>query len=70
MDFSKIIDDSIEKSVKEIAGGKFSTELDFDNKELHDAVQQNQLLMDFSIMLLETYHTELQKILAEQGIHI
>ena len=70
MDFSKIISDSTYKSVTRIANGKFDNELKFDDPKLQETIQQNRFLMNYSAILLETYHEELRKELAAQGIQI
>lgn len=70
MDFSKIINDSIDKSVRDVTSGKFKDELMFDDDKLKEESQQNQFLINYSNTLLETYHEELRKELANHGIHI
>ena len=70
MDFSKIINISIDKSVKDVTSGRLDEEFKFDDDNLQEAVQQNRFLMNYSITLLETYHEELRKELANHGIHI
>lgn len=70
MNIDKIINDSVDKSVKNVANGKFKETFNFDNDDLEKSVQQNLLLMEYSITLLKTYHEELKKELAKHGIDI
>lgn len=65
MDIDKIINNSIDKSVKDVASGKFHNP----NSSNPDA-KQNELLMNYSNTLLRTYHEELCKELAKHGIDI
>ena len=67
MDINKVIATSLDNSVKDITNGKID---DLDDEQLQKAVQQNQLLMNYSITLLKTYHEELRKELATHGIEI
>lgn len=60
MDISKIINDSIDKSVKDVVDGKFKK----------PEVKQEEMLMNYSNILLETYHDELCKELAKHGINL
>ena len=70
MDINKVIATSLDKSVKDITNGKIDEVLNLDDEQLQKAVQQNQLLMNYSITLLKTYHEELRKELATHGIEI
>lgn len=70
MNIDKIISDSLDKSVKNVANENFKEEFNFDNGDLQKSSQQNQLLMNYSITLLRTYHEELTKELSKHGIDI
>lgn len=70
MNIDKIINDSIDKSVKDVANGRFKEAFNFDNNDLQKSVQQDQLLMGYSITLLKTYHEELKQELSKHGIDI
>lgn len=70
MDISKVITTSLDKSVKDVVNGKIDETLNFDDAQLQKTVQQNKLLMNYSITLLKTYHEELRKELATHGIEI
>lgn len=70
MNLEKIIIDSIDKSAKDVVNGTFKNELRFDDNELLGNAQQNAFLMNYSAILLRTYHEELQKELAKHGIDI
>ena len=70
MDINKVIATSLDKSVKDTTNGKIDEVLNLDDEQLQKAVQQNQLLMNYSITLLKTYHEELRKELATHGIEI
>ena len=61
MDINKVIATSLDKSVKDITNGKIDEVLNLDDE---------QLLMNYSITLLKTYHEELRKELATHGIEI
>lgn len=63
VDISKIINDSLDKSVKDVADGKFKSP-DISNSES----KQDQMLINYSNILLRTYHEELCKELAKHGI--
>lgn len=70
MDIPKIISNSIDKALKDAACGKFSAYPKISSKDVDDLSEQNALLMNYSNILLSTYHEELRKTLAEQGINI
>lgn len=70
MDISKIISDSIDKVVKDSIDGKFKDHLTIDDVSLDSMSKQDAILMNYSNVLLSTYHEELKKLLAEQGINI
>ena len=70
MDFSKIVSNSIDKTLKDVSTGKIKNDFIFDNSKSEAEVHQNQLLMNYSITLLQTYHEELCKELANHGIQI
>jgi hypothetical protein len=70
MDISKIISDSIDEAVKDTLDGKFSAYPEIDDKAVANLSDQNAMLMNYSNVLLSTYHEELRKVLAEQGITI
>lgn len=70
MDIDKIITDSLDVAAKDAATGKLGTIYNLDDKNLQEAALQNQLLMNYSITLLRTYHEELRKELATHGIEI
>ena len=70
MNPDNVIATSLDKSVKDITNGKIDEVLNLDDEQLQKAVQQNQLLMNYSITLLKTYHDELRKELATHGIEI
>ena len=65
MDVNKIINDSIDKSVKEVAGGKFKN-----SHTSYPEAMQDEMLMNYSNTLLRTYHEELCKELAKHGIDL
>ena len=48
MDINKVIATSLDKSVKDITNGKIDEVLNLDDEQLQKAVQQNQLLMNYS----------------------
>jgi hypothetical protein len=70
MDISKIISDSIDEAVKDMLDGEFSAFPKIDDKSVANLSDQNTMPMNYSNVLLSTYHEELRKILAEQGITI
>lgn len=70
MDIDKIITDSLDVAAKDAATGKLGTICNLDDKNMQETAQQNQLLMNYSITLLRTYHEELRKELATHGIEI
>ena len=67
MDFSKIIDTAMKQTVQNMPNLKPNPKLD---EEMQDIVHQNKLLQDYSHNLLRSYHEELKKELAKQGIEI
>lgn len=69
MDISKIVSESIDKSIKQVASGKFDN-LVADNQDIAEFAGQNAMLMNYSNMLLITYHKELKKELSKHGIEI
>jgi hypothetical protein len=70
MDISKIISNSIDKAAEGTLDGKFSAYPEIDDKTVANLSDQNTMLMHYSNVLLSTYHEELRKVLAEQGITI
>lgn len=70
MDISKIIDESRDKSVKDIVNGKFKDIANIDVDVPTDLIEQNAMLMNYCDTLLKTYHEKLQKELAKHGIQI
>lgn len=65
MDITKIINDSIDKSVKDVVDGNFQ------HPDIsYPASKQDQMLMNYSNTLLRTYHDELCKELAKHGINL
>ena len=70
MDISKIINDSLDKSMKEYVDGKFSN-LDFlDDKRSVEHIEQDARLMNYTNILLRTYHAEHKKELSKHGFEI
>lgn len=69
MDISKIINDSIDKSLKQVTDGKFDNIVD-DDPNMSEHAGQNAMLMNYTNILLETYHKELKKELSKHGIEI
>lgn len=69
MDISKIINDSIDKSLKQVTDGKFDNIVD-DDPNMSELAGQNAMLMNYTNILLETYHKELKKELSKHGIEI
>lgn len=69
MDISKIISDSIDKSIKQVVNGKFDSMIT-DNQHLEESVSQDAMLMNYSNTLLATYHKELKKELSKHSIEI
>lgn len=67
MDFLKIIEDSTQKTVKNMLNRKSNDKLD---ENLQNSIKENQILLDYSNNLLRSYHEELKKELAKQGIQI
>lgn len=65
MDISKIINNSIDKSVKSVVDGKFRNS-DISNPE----TKQDQMFINYCNTLLKTYHEELCKELAKHGIDL
>lgn len=70
MDIHKIISDALIQSAKDISDRKFSSLPEIDDKSLAPQAEANYLLMNYSNILLSTYHEELKKSLADQGISI
>lgn len=70
MDISKIICESLDESMKEVADGKFKNYCNVDDEEVSESGKQNAMLMNYSAILLRNYHNELKQILANQGIDI
>ena len=70
MDVSKIISVSIDKALEYSVKEDFENKFQLNDDNLKDFVHQNKLLMIYSNILLETYHKELKKVLAKQGIDI
>lgn len=68
MDISKIIDESRDKSIKDVVDGKFKNITDIDIPT--DLIKQNAMLMNYCDTLFKTYHKELQKELLKHGIEI
>ena len=69
MDISKIVSDSIDKSLKQVADGKFNN-IVVDDPNLAKLAGQDAMLMSYSNILLATYHKELKKELSKHGIEI
>lgn len=68
MDFEKIIRDSL-ASVNEDFGD--NPRFQFIGNDTHtECVSSHKILMSYSEKLLENYHSELRKLLIEQGIRI
>lgn len=67
MDFLKIIEDSTQETVKNMLNRKSNDKLD---ENLQNSIKENQILLDYSNNLLRSYHEELKKELAKQGIQI
>ena len=70
MNISKIIENAMIASVEDIKNGKFQNNINFEDSEINELIKQNQLLMNYSAHLLESYHEELSKLLTEQGINV
>lgn len=70
MDISKIVSDSLEKSLKQVADGKFDNSIVNDDPSMSELARQDDMLMNYTNILLETYHTELKKELSKHGIEI
>ena len=66
MNISKIIKDSLDKSLKEAANGKFDNYCNIDK----NLVSQDAMLMNYIHILLSTYHKELKSELSKHGIEI
>ncbi len=69
MDISKIVSDSIDKSVKQVVSGKFD-DIITDNQYMNELAGQDAMLMNYANILLTTYHKELKKELSKHGIEI
>ena len=69
MDISKIISDSIDKSIKHVTNGKFDN-IVTDDPNLSESASQDAMFMNYANMLLLTYHKELKKELSKHGIEI
>ena len=68
MNISKIISDSLEKSMKEVASGKFD---DYGIDEQSDELgMQDAMLINYTNILLATYHKELTQELSKHGIEL
>lgn len=68
MDFDKIIRDSL-SSINDKFGD--NPRFQFMGNDTHtECVFPHEMLRSYSEKLLENYHSELQKLLAEQGIRI
>ena len=63
MDINKIITDSLYKSLKEVASGKF-------DNHANGFEGQDAMLINYINILLTTYHKELKKELAKHDIEI
>ena len=70
MDFTNIINDSIDKAIDDLINKKITDVPRIGDKVVDSLTKENILLMNYSIKLLSTYHDELKKVLAEQGIII
>lgn len=72
MDISKLIDDTLYKCAHDVADGKFENIIKTDNEDITvlDMAKQNEMIMNYCNLLLESYHKELSASLAVQGIHI
>lgn len=70
MDISKIISDSLDKSIKEVASGKFDDYYGIDDEHLAELSNQDAMLMNYANILLTTYHRELTKELSKHGIEL
>lgn len=69
MDISKIVSDSIDQSLKQVAGGKFNNII-VNDPNMSELAGQDAMLMNYTNILLETYHKELKKELSKHGIEI
>lgn len=69
MDISKIINDSIDRSLKQVTDGKFDN-IVVDDPNMSKLAGQDAMLMNYANMLLLTYHKELKKELSKHGIEI
>ena len=70
MDISKIIKDSLDKSIKEVANGKFDNCYGIDEENTADLASQDAMLMNYTNILLSTYQKELKTELSKHGIEI
>ena len=71
MDIKKIIDDTINKCVHDVANGNFKDAfiVDSEDKAVFDMAKQYEMMI-YCNSLLEAYHKELSATLAAQGIKI
>lgn len=69
MDISKIVSDSIDKSLKQVADKKFDN-IVVDDPTISELASQDAMLMNYTNILLATYHKELKKELSKHGIEI
>lgn len=69
VDISKIVSDSIDKSIKHVANEKFDN-IVVDDPTMSELAGQDAMLMNYTNILLETYHKELKKELSKHGIEI
>ena len=72
MDIKKIMDDTINKCVHDVANGNFKDNfiVDSEDKAVFDMAKQYEIMMNYCNSLLEAYHKELSATLAAQGIKI
>lgn len=70
MDIARIISTSIDKAVKDVVSDKISTYPIGNDEQIAFLAQSDALLMNYSNILITTYHEELKKALAEQNITI
>lgn len=68
MDFSELAFEASKRTISSF--GKESNLPVVEDERLNDFIKQDRILMDYTRNLLELYHEELSKALAEQGIKI
>lgn len=70
MDISKIITDSIDKSIEEVAKGTYKNARNIEDEAIAKLATQDKMLMNYTNILLATYHEELKKELSKHGIEL